>query len=225
MGELDMTDPRCAQLETLLDKGPELVEEVEAHFATCPQCRTFVDGGGEIPEVARTLRTTWLSPGLWPRIESALAAEASPQSILFAAPAARSSFGSGRWQMAAAVVLLALLTAIAVLVQRSARIEPDWVVRAAAIDSVESAERAHLEAIDRLAEVAAPQLDAPSTPLLVSYKEKLMLIDDAIAECRSGIRTNRYNAHLRRELLAMYVEKQRTLEEVVNRENHADQKQ
>ena len=127
--------------------------------------------------------------------------------------------------MAAAVAFLALLTAVAVVVQRRAPAEPDWMVRAAAIDSVESAERAHVEAIDRLAQVAAPQLEAPATPLLVSYKEKLMLIDDAIAECRSGIRTNRYNAHLRRELLAMYVEKQKTLEEVVNRENHAEQKQ
>jgi len=121
------------------------------------------------------------------------------------------------------MVLLALLAVVAVVTQRRGDGEDEWMVRAAAIDSVENAERAHLEAIDRLAEVAAPELEAPATPLLVSYKEKLMLIDDAIAECRTGIATNQYNAHLRRELLAMYVAKQRTLEEIVNGENHAEQ--
>ena len=222
-----MRAARCATLESLLDAGPERIDEVEEHCAGCPECQFLVAEGQAISEAARTLRTTWPSPQLWPRIESALAlrADEAPDqaTIPFRASPDRRRLRPGRWQIAAAVALLALLTAVAVVTQRRGRTEDDWMVRAAAIDSVENAERAHVEAIDRLAEVAAPQLEAPATPLLVSYKEKLMLIDDAIAECRTGIASNKYNAHLRRELLSMYVAKQRTLEEVVNGESHAEQ--
>jgi hypothetical protein len=42
-----------------------------------------------------------------------------------------------------------------------------------------------------------------------------MLIDAAIVECRANIERNRFNAHLRRELISIYQEKQRTLEDVM----------
>jgi hypothetical protein len=215
-----MSAAKCAALEALLAAGPDRIDEVEAHCATCVECQTPVAVERSISEVAGALRTTWPSPELWPRIASALAAEESRRAIPF-----RSAHRSRPvyWQIAAALALLAMLGAVAVVMQRPRRSQDDWVVRTAAIDSVETAERAHVQAIDRLAEVAAPQLEAPATPLLVSYKEKLMLIDDAIAECRTGIETNRYNAHLRRELLAMYVAKERTLEDVVNGEGHVQQ--
>ena len=68
---------------------------------------------------------------------------------------------------------------------------------------------------------AEPKLEDPSTPLMVNYKEKLMLLDDAIAECQTNIDRNRQNAHLRKQLLAIYSEKQRTLQEVLREGNHA----
>jgi len=68
--------------------------------------------------------------------------------------------------------------------------------------------------------VAKAKLDDPSSPLLVSYKEKLMLLDDAIAECETVIQHNRNNAHLRKQLLTMYSEKQRTLQDVLREEPH-----
>ena len=68
---------------------------------------------------------------------------------------------------------------------------------------------------------SAAKLDQPTTPLLVSYKEKLMMLDDAIAECQSAINRNRQNAYLRTQLLTMYSEKQRTLQDVIREENHA----
>jgi len=55
---------------------------------------------------------------------------------------------------------------------------------------------------------------------MVSYKEKLMLLDDAIAECQAGVRVNRQNAQLRRQLLSIYTEKQRTLQDVLREEAH-----
>jgi hypothetical protein len=68
--------------------------------------------------------------------------------------------------------------------------------------------------------IAAPKLDDPSSPILVSYKEKLMLLDDAIAECQKAIDRNRQNAQLRHQLLRIYSEKQQTLEEVLREESH-----
>ena len=56
---------------------------------------------------------------------------------------------------------------------------------------------------------------------MVSYKEKLMMLDDAIAECQTAIDKNRQNAYLRTQLLTMYSEKQRTLQDVLREEkNH-----
>ena len=46
-----------------------------------------------------------------------------------------------------------------------------------------------------------------------------MLLDDAIAECQAGIDQNRNNAHLRKQLLAVYSEKQRTLQDVLREDN------
>ena len=94
------------------------------------------------------------------------------------------------------------------------------ILQESAVDEVEKAEKAHLAAIDQLEKSAQPKLEEPSTPLLVSYKEKLMLLDDAIAECQANIDRNRENAHLRKQLLAIYSEKQRTLRDVLREGNH-----
>ena len=45
-------------------------------------------------------------------------------------------------------------------------------------------------------------------------------LDDAIAECQSNIDRNRQNAHLRKQLLAMYSEKQQTLEDVLREDTN-----
>ena len=50
---------------------------------------------------------------------------------------------------------------------------------------------------------------------MLNYREKLALLDSAIADLRSGIEQNRYNTHLRRELLAAYREKQQTLQNLM----------
>jgi hypothetical protein len=53
---------------------------------------------------------------------------------------------------------------------------------------------------------------------VASYREKLRLLDAAIADCRAEVKKNRFNAHLRRELLAMYREKQSTLQQLMEGE-------
>ena len=80
---------------------------------------------------------------------------------------------------------------------------------------VENAESKYLQSIEKLSLLAWPRLQSPETSLLAAYREKLQLLDSAIAECRSQIEQNRFNTHLRRELLAMYQEKQRTLQDLM----------
>ena len=80
---------------------------------------------------------------------------------------------------------------------------------------VEKKEAAYEEAIDKLDAQARPQLDKASTPLMASYREKLQVLDSAIADLKSQAGINPANGHLRRQLLAMYREKQDTLEEIL----------
>jgi len=70
-------------------------------------------------------------------------------------------------------------------------------------------------AIDALAAEAKPQLEGSASPLVASYQEKLMVLDSAIEDLRAQTGQNPSNAHLRYQLLAMYQEKQRTLQEVL----------
>jgi hypothetical protein len=72
-----------------------------------------------------------------------------------------------------------------------------------------------VQAIDKLAAEAQPQLENPATPLLANYHEKLIVLDSGIADLRAQAGINPSNAQLRYQLLAMYQEKQHTLEEVL----------
>ena len=84
-----------------------------------------------------------------------------------------------------------------------------------ATKEVEQAESNYLVSIEKLSRLAEPRMANPATPLLVSYREKLQLLDSSIGDLRGQLEGNRFNTHLRKELLAMYQEKKRTLEEVV----------
>jgi hypothetical protein len=164
----------------------------------------------EISAIARGMHATWSSDSLLPRIQRAIAREERRQPSWHV------------WQMAAAAVILIALASLGWYAQRRVR-EQEFnqaILQRTALDDVERAERGHVAAIDQLEKVAGPKLEQSQSPLMVSYKEKLMLLDDAIAECQAGIRMNRQNAHLRRQLLSIYSEKQRTLQDVLREEAH-----
>ena len=80
---------------------------------------------------------------------------------------------------------------------------------------VERTEAAYERAIDKLDARARPQLENSSAPLMANYREKLLVLDSAIADLKSQAGINPSNGHLRRQLLAMYQEKQDTLEELL----------
>jgi hypothetical protein len=211
-----MTQP-CEAFEKLIQQDDET--ELELHVQTCTECREKLAVWREISEVSKSLEEKWESPELWPKISLELQKERRP------APLSVSRRQRSVWQIAASFLLLVSLGALAWRVTVRSREQQQYekaIIRDAAIDEVEKAERAHVDSIDRLEKLAEPQLEASNSPLMSSYREKLMLIDDAIRECETNVQHNRYNAHLRRELLSLYGEKQRTLRQIIREEPNAD---
>jgi len=158
---------------------------------------------------------------LWARIERALAEDAERrtqrgQRWSWFSRLPRFSLG---WQTALAgafVLLLAISGGWIYIHQPVAPVDNDKsLLRSSALKQVESAETAYERAIDKLATETKPQLENPATPLLANYHEKLLVLDSAIADLRAQAGLNPSNAQLRYQLLAVYQEKQRTLEEVL----------
>lgn len=199
----------CERIDDLLFEGDtESLALAETHAAQCRSCREKLDDWNEIATTAKSLHATWQNDMLWPRIDRTLRARE------------RAS-----WMRIAAAVIVMIGISASVWFAMRVRTSHDKafdqaILRATAMDEVERAEKAHVEAIDKLEKLAGPKLDEPKTPILVSYKEKLMLLDDAIAECQQNIDQNRQNAQVRKQLLAMYSEKQRTLQDVLREGDH-----
>jgi hypothetical protein len=201
---------QCSEIDTLLLEGDPYSMEIAArHAQSCQACAEKLTSWNDITATAHALRTTWTNDMLWPRIQRALLQEQRGTSARL-------------WQIAAAIVLFVGVGALVWTAHRQTQRQEfdNAIMRTVAVDEVEKAEQAHLKAIDHLEKVAQPRLDEASTSLMVSYREKLMLLDDAIKECQTNIERNRQNAHLRRQLLAIYSEKQRTLQDVLREDNH-----
>ena len=75
-------------------------------------------------------------------------------------------------------------------------------------DRMTAQERAEAEAFR-----AARQAGGPLPPLAAAYREKLALLDSAIADLDATLQDNRYNAYLQTQLASLHREKQKTLEE------------
>jgi hypothetical protein len=202
----------CKDLDNLLLEGdPFSMQQAAEHAANCAPCMQTLTGWNEISATASGMQQTWKSDMLWPRIERSIRQE-------------QRRSRANWWQIAAAILLVTGIGVFALVAHRRAqRTEFDEsILRVAVVDEVERAEKAHVAAIARLEQMTDAKLENASTPLMVSYKEKVMMLDDAIAECQSNIRHNRQNAHLRKQLLAMYSEKQRTLQEIAREGNNAN---
>jgi hypothetical protein len=201
----------CETFDALLLEGDDAsMAAAVRHADDCDRCRQQLDDWNDISATAKSLHATWQNDMLWPRIERALRNDSRPAHRF--------------WQIAAAIVLTAGIgggTWYGLHERAEQRAFDRAILRDQALEQVEQAERAHIAAINQLERVASPKLDDPSSPLLVSYKEKLMLLDGAIAECETVIQKNRNNAHLRKQLLTMYSEKQRTLQDVLREESNA----
>jgi len=211
----------CRDLERALSGAdPELLAAFEAHAASCPACGTELAEWRRIAETAPSLRRSWDSPDLLPRIRQALAKESTKAVEAPEAPPRRFAL-----LPAASIAALFLIATAGLFVFRNSGgrepLNEHWrttkapLLTDAAIDEVDKAEQAYLASIDKLSKMAEPALAGATSPVLVNYREKLTVLDSAIAELKASVEQNRGNTHLRRELLAVYQEKQRTLQSLM----------
>jgi len=200
----------CTKFDDLLYDGTPLAMETAArHAEECASCAETLAAWNDIDATARSMRAKWQSDMLWPRIERAIRKERRT-------PARR------LWQIAASFLIIASLGGTmyyALRVQDHNAEFSKRIINMSAAGEADQAQRAYERAIGNLESLAEGKLDDAGSPLMVSYKEKLMLLDDAIAECQANIDHNRQNAHLRKQLLSMYVEKQQTLRDVLREDN------
>ncbi|MGH9350256.1 MAG: hypothetical protein ACRD26_23630 [Vicinamibacterales bacterium] len=177
----------------------------------------------DLSAAARSLHREWESPHLWPAIAAGIAVGAP-----VAGPRTRQP---RPWHAWAAAALLVLGTGAATFVIRdrlagddlSAPLAPRTAERLLsdeALREIERAEARYIAAIDALATKAAAT-EASVSPLIANLRERLLVIDAAIADCHAEIERNRHHTHLRRQLLSIYQEKRRTLEQILDEGQHA----
>jgi hypothetical protein len=212
----------CRQFEKALARGPEAVLALEVHAASCGDCGEQLRLWKEISQAAPALKKEWESPDLPERIARAI--EAGPPQAGQAAPAAAPRRRRA-WIPAVAAAALFVLSMIGLSVFKPGESARDPLTRPSygkepllgdeTLKEVETAEANYLSSIAKLSQLAEARMANPDSPVMASYREKLQLLDSAIADLRAQVEGNRFNAHLRKELMAMYQEKKRTLEEVV----------
>jgi hypothetical protein len=218
----------CNDRDSIFEDGtPAQWAALEAHAATCAGCAEELRAWKSLSVAAAELRDYSDSPTLWPGIEKALAGNMKASRDL-ASWRDRASTWLGftlSWQLVgASAFALILLVSGGWIYRRQTAISPanrpttaaqDPLLKSKALGDVERTQEAYVQAIDKLAVEAKPQLDRAETPLLANYREKLQVLDSAIDDLRTQAGQNPSNAHLRYQLLAMYQEKQQTLEEVL----------
>jgi hypothetical protein len=210
----------CKDRDRIFEDGSAVEwAALESHAATCASCADELRSWKSLSMAAAELRDYTESPALWPRIHQALTEKAVAIHERRERWSWRSLFTnlSISWQTAAAAALVLVLMISAGWLLRPSKppMEQGSLLKSKALTEVEHAESAYVQAIDKLAADAKPQLDNPATPLMGNYREKLLVLDSAIDDLRAQTGQNPSNAHLRYELLAMYQEKQRTLEEIL----------
>lgn len=209
----------CRDLERALrGDSHELSAAFEEHARGCAACAQELSEWTQLSGGAASLKKRWESPKLWPSIRQALAEESQRRTQPRKSPWARLVPGI------AIAGLFVVATAGLWVFRNSRGREPlasqwqttkDPLLTERAVDEVETAEKQYLASIEKLSKLAQPRLARATSPVLLNYREKLALLDSAIADLQSGIQQNRFNTHLRRELLAMYREKQQTLQNLM----------
>ncbi|MGB8473011.1 MAG: hypothetical protein WCE61_02865 [Candidatus Acidiferrum sp.] len=216
---------KCEERDRIFEDGTSAEwAALEAHSVNCTVCAEELRSWKALSAAAQELRDYSDMPLLWTRIKGALAAQASKEqkSKRWSWLSLGSGFTLGV-QIAAAAALVLTLTVSAGwvyfhysnLAEQPAGQADHSLLKSSALAEVERAQTAYQQAIDKLAAQAKPQLENPTTPLQANYREKLLVLDSAINDLRAQAGLNPSNAHLREQLLAMYQEKQQTLEDIL----------
>ena len=202
----------CGDLDRAMANA-DLLPEAREHFKTCAACRREYRLWNEISATARELHEEWDTPALWPAIRDALQAERKPEVLWWK-----------QWKTWAIAAALAIVIAVPLGLWRrsvvttpavSSSSTPDFLTEQA-LREVETTEAAYRQSIEKLSKLAAPKLAAASSPAVVNEKERLSLLDSAIAETGANVASNRFNIRLQTALADLYRQKQETLHELLN---------
>jgi hypothetical protein len=210
----------CAEFGLwVVSDDPAERRKAAEHAAGCPQCAAKLAGFAELGRLAGDWRQ---SPP-----EPSLALEARLEDALMGGDPR--SHGGRRFSIAiaAAAVVMALAGGFLFELQRrgSGPVATSGSILASrALDEAEDAERQHARAIAKLEEAAMPMLERAGDPALpakdaqrlLAYRNRLRYLDSTIAEVKSYLDENPYQAKARSVLLASYVEKTEILREVVS---------
>jgi hypothetical protein len=186
----------------------------------------------QISRVARSLHREWDTPDLWPRIAAQMREDEGSTPVRLKPDTTRLRWrypSSPVWRLAAAAAVLLTLGSVTWLAwprvdttpPPRAAVDDDRLLTDEAVAEIERAEAQYVRAIDELTRLTKPKLETADSPLIVSLRERLMTIDTAIDEYQMEIDRNRFNAHLRQQLLWIYQEKRRTLEQVQESDRNA----
>ena len=211
----------CADRERIFrDGSAEEWVALEAHAANCAECREEVRAWKALSVAAEELRDYPDDRALWTKIESSLQQEAEGKTWngrFWDKLAVWRELPTG-WQaaLAGALAVALAISGTYVVLHREQPVDTSAkLLKSSALAEVERTQGAYMKAIDKLAAEAKPQLESPTSPLMANYREKLMVLDSAIDELREEAGRNPSNAHLRYQLLAMYQQKEETLQEVL----------
>jgi hypothetical protein len=212
----------CGDLERALAIS-ELMPEAREHLKLCAACRREYRVWNDISAAAKDLHEDWDTPTLWPNIRKAIEAEPKPKPK----PIWWKEWKT--WAVAATILIGAVLFSRPWQWTQSPASAPETQIAPAlssssdflteqALSEVERSEAAYRRSIEKLSRIAEPKIEKSATPVTVSYREKLLMLDSAISETRTNLAQNRFNVHLRRELADLYREKKQTLEELLTRD-------
>jgi anti-sigma factor RsiW len=216
-------NPTCNDRDRILEDGaPVELAALETHAGTCAACAEELRAWRSLSTAAAELRDYADTPSLWPRVRQALAEHAvhpGPREKRWSWSTPWLGLGLS-WQTAAvsAFALLLLVSGGWLYfgsLGKAPVADSAAFLKSKALNEVEQAEDSYVQAINKLAAEAQPQMESADSALLANYREKLLVLDSAIEDLRAQAGQNPSNAHLRYELLAMYREKQRTLEEIL----------
>jgi hypothetical protein len=226
----------CKDRERILkEQEPAELAALNKHAEECADCRVELELWAAMSVASPLMRKSWESPELWPRIQQVLAEQAQEMQHKQTTSAFAHIWEAwiANWKPALAGAALVALTVFGLLkISVKEPLQPPMAVEEPgdatrklmteqAVKEIEAREAEYLKSIEKLSEIAGPQVEQPKTALMASYREKLIVLDEAISELRANIERNRFNAYLRRELVSLYQEKQKTLQEIAQGESNA----
>ena len=215
---MNVVNITCKDRERILRDGtPAEWAELEAHAVSCAPCAEELESWKMLSTAAQELRDYSDSPAGWQRIETALSGQAAHKPWYGEWLAGFSVWKNVQVSAAAGllVVLIGFGAWLYVREPKTLAVANQSLLKGQALKEVERTEEAYVEAISKLAQETKGQPETDSTGLMSSYREKLMMLDSAIDDLREQAGQNPSNSHLRYQLLAIYQEKQRTLEEIL----------